>query len=191
MKSLSHIEQRIFEVDGIRAELTGPVNGHPDYWTNRFSGDKTLKEFRDRFSKRYPGVSIKVYDGIGHVASGKYLLKNLRATHTFDWVREKLALYSDAINYLAEQVEALEHAANAAATTPPEPDPYEVLGIAPGCTDGEIKIAYQRKISRFHPDKLSGLDEAIVAFGNQQAQAINHARDRILQERDGDEREAA
>lgn len=191
MKSLFHIEQRIFDVDGIRAELSGPVSGHPDYWTNRLNGDKNLKEFKDRFTKRYPGVSIVVYDGTGQEAHGNYLLKNLRATYEFDWIQERFQLFALFMRQQQERIEALEQAASAGPATLPEPDAYALLGVASDCTDAELKAAYQRKISRFHPDKLSGLDEAIIAFGNQQAQAINRARDRILQERHDDEREAA
>ncbi|MDX1423347.1 MAG: DnaJ domain-containing protein [Kiloniellales bacterium] len=45
----------------------------------------------------------------------------------------------------------------------PEPDaeeafdPYEVLGIAPGVSDEQLKAAYHGLCSDYHPDKLQGL----------------------------------
>jgi hypothetical protein len=189
MKSLSHIEQRIFDVDGICASLSGPASGYEDYWTNKFNGDKTLAEFKRRFSQRYPGVSIEVVDGIGHRASGKYLMKNLRATYAFSWIQEQVELYDKFIQRQKQKIEALEDAAQAATATPPEPDPYDILGVDRHASREEIRQAYRIKIRRFHPDRLSGLDEAIIAFGNQQAQMINRARDMLLNE--DEEAEAA
>jgi hypothetical protein len=184
MKSLHHIEQRIFEVDGIRAELSGPVSGHADYWTNKFNGDKRVTEFKSRFAQRYPNVSIVLYDGVGRDAHGGYLLKNLRATYEFSWIQDTVHLYDLLVRQQQEQIKSLKKAsgqsAGAGEATPAEPDPYEVLGVASDCSDEEIVQAYKRRITRFHPDKLSGLDEAIIAFGNERAQLINRARDQIL-----------
>jgi hypothetical protein len=187
MKSLHHIEQRIFEVDGIRAELSGPVSGHADYWTNKFNGDKRVTEFKSRFAQRYPDVSIVLYDGVGRDAHGGYLLKNLRATYEFDWIQDTVYLYALLVQEQQKQIESLKEAMGESTgtgnLTPAEPDPYEILGAAPGSSDEEIAQAYKRKITRFHPDKLSGLDEAIIAFGNERSQMINRARDQILQAR--------
>jgi hypothetical protein len=187
MKSLHHIEQRIFEVDGVRAALSGPVSGHADYWTNKYSGDNKVTEFRTRFTQRYPGVTVVLYDGIGHNAHGSYLLKNLRATYEFGWVQEAVYLYDLLVHEQDEQIESLKKAlgqpAEARDETPVEPDPFVILGVDSGCSDEEVTQAYRRKIARFHPDKLSGLDPAIIAFGNERAQMINDARVRIMQER--------
>lgn len=196
MKSLHHIEQRIFDVDGVRAELSGPVSGYPDYWTNRFNADKTVAEFKSRFAQRYPAVSIVLYDGIGHIAHGNYLIKNLRATYEFDWIKDKVDLYDLYIHEQNEKIESLEQAREQAKEVGEvmreEPDPYQMLGVDRDSSRDEVIQAYRRKILRFHPDKLSGLDEAIIAFGNEQAQKINRARDQILQEREDDhESEAA
>jgi hypothetical protein len=186
MKSLSHIEQQIFDVDGIRASLAGPSGGHEDYWTNRFNGDKTVSDFKNRFSQRYPDVDIIVHDGIGHVAHGNYLIKNLRTTHEFAWIQETVDVYDQFIHDQLEQIELLkkqlEQAVRAADATP-EPDPYEILGVDRNSTDEEITQAYRKKIHRFHPDKLSTLDDAIIAFGKERAQMINWARDEISRER--------
>lgn len=179
MKSLHHIEQRIFEVDGVRAALSGPVNGHADYWTNKYSGDNKVTEFKSRFAKRYPGVAVVLYDGIGHVAHGSYLLKNLRATYEFGWIQEAVCLYDLLVHQQDEKIASLRKAPEQTV----EADPYFTLGLDSGCSDEEVTLAYRRKIARFHPDKLSGLDPAIIAFGNERAQMINDARVRIMEER--------
>ena len=36
-------------------------------------------------------------------------------------------------------------------------DPYEILDVRPSASDEELKEAYHRKCSDFHPDKLHGL----------------------------------
>ena len=33
---------------------------------------------------------------------------------------------------------------------------YEILGVAPSASDGDVKKAYRRLMNRYHPDKLSG-----------------------------------
>ncbi len=187
MASLNQIEQCIFEVDGIRASLSGTANGHPDYWTNRFNGDKKLGDFRTRFSQRYPDVGIVLYDGTGYNAHGNYLLKNLRSTYEFSWIQERADLYLECIYQQQEHIAALKNdlaqLAQAGAATPEEPDPYDILGVDRCSSDEQIKQAFQRKISRVHPDKFQGLDQAIVEFGTKRAQLINRARDRIVEDR--------
>lgn len=180
MSSLSNIEQRIFDVDGIRVTLGGPASNYKDYWTNKFNGERTLSDFKRRFFQRYPGVSIEAFDGIGRKAGGGYLMKNLRATHDFSWIQEIVELYDEFIQRQAQRIEALENDAQTAAATPPEPNPCDILGVDRHASREEIRQAYRSKIRRFHPDRLSGLDDTIIAFGNQQAQMINRARDMLL-----------
>ena len=196
MKSLHHVEQRIFEVEGIRASLSGPVSGHAEYWTNKFNGDKKVTEFRKRFAQRYPDVTVVLYSGIGRVAGGGYLMKNLRATYEFSWIQETLSLYDLAIEQQHDEIEALKSALDEANenadTTQAEPDPYAILGVDHTSSDDEITQAYRRKISRFHPDRLSGLNEAIIELCNERSQMINRARDMIVAERaDGTQAKAA
>lgn len=182
MSSLTYIEQRIFDVDGIRASLSGSATGLDEYWTNRFSGDKTVAEFKKRFAKRYPAVDIELYDGRGGIAHGNRLMKNLRATHDFDWVRSAAIVYDE---FIASLMDALKQTLHSSDAEPAPPDPYDVLGVDRNSSDHDIKRAYQRLISRFHTDRLESLqlDPAFIQFATERTQMINRAREQIREQR--------
>ncbi|KAL0630463.1 hypothetical protein Q9L58_010690 [Maublancomyces gigas] len=180
MPSLTKIEQCVYDVDGIRASLSGLSTGLQNYWKNRFNGDTNVAEFSRRFSTRYPNVDIVLYDGLGRVANGNYLMKNLRKTHQFGWIQETASLYNE---YIESLQFALQQATQTSNVAPAQPDPYAVLGVDQNTPIEEIRQAYQLLIRRFHPDKLSGLglDQAFIQFGNERTQLINRARDQIFQ----------
>jgi len=52
-------------------------------------------------------------------------------------------------------------------------DAYVVLGVLPGASESEVKAAWRRLVSRWHPDRNSSADAAALM------QRINHAYDRI------------
>lgn len=52
---------------------------------------------------------------------------------------------------------------------------YAVLGVAEDATDDEIKKAYRKKMSQFHPDKVAMMDEKVRDSALKQAQMINAA----------------
>lgn len=64
-------------------------------------------------------------------------------------------------------------------------DAYEVLGVAPGASDAEVKRAYRRQMSENHPDKLvaRGLPESMLEVAKQKTQAIQAAWERIREAR--------
>jgi DnaJ like chaperone protein len=68
---------------------------------------------------------------------------------------------------------------------PPREEPlsaaYEVLGVAAGVTDAEVKRAYRKQMSQNHPDKLvsRGLPESMLEIAKQKTQAIQAAYERI------------
>jgi len=64
-------------------------------------------------------------------------------------------------------------------------DAYKALGVTKDNTDQEIKRAYRKLISQYHPDKLigQGLPEDMIAMATEQTKEIQLAHDLIKQTR--------
>ena len=64
-------------------------------------------------------------------------------------------------------------------------DAYKALGVTRDHTDQEIKRAYRKLISQYHPDKLigQGLPEDMIAMASEQAKEIQLAHDLIKKSR--------
>lgn len=64
-------------------------------------------------------------------------------------------------------------------------DAYKALGVSRDSTDQEIKRAYRKLISQYHPDKLmgQGVPEDMIAVATEQAKEIQLAYDLIKKNR--------
>ena len=64
-------------------------------------------------------------------------------------------------------------------------DAYEALGVSPAASDAEVKKAYRRLMSRYHPDKFagSGLPENMRGVAEQRVREIRSAYDTIKRQR--------
>ena len=64
-------------------------------------------------------------------------------------------------------------------------DAYKALGVTRDSTDAEIKRAYRKLMSQYHPDKLigQGLPEDMIAMATEQAKEIQLAHDLIKKHR--------
>jgi DnaJ like chaperone protein len=62
---------------------------------------------------------------------------------------------------------------------------YAQLGLASGATDAEVKKAYRKLVSQYHPDKLvsHGLPEEMMEIAKTRVREINTAYDQIKQTR--------
>jgi len=67
-------------------------------------------------------------------------------------------------------------------------DAYKALGIDKNSTDEEIKRAYRKLMSQYHPDKLmgQGVPEEMIAVATEQAKEIQTAYDLIKKSREHD-----
>lgn len=66
-------------------------------------------------------------------------------------------------------------------------DAYKALGVSPDATDHEIKRAYRKLMSQYHPDKLTGqgLPEDMIAMATEKTKEIQLAYDLIQKSRKG------
>ncbi len=65
-------------------------------------------------------------------------------------------------------------------------DAYKALGVSKDSTDQEIKRAYRKLMSQYHPDKLmgQGVPEEMIAVATEQAKEVQTAYDLIKKNRD-------
>ncbi|WP_376691795.1 co-chaperone DjlA [Wenzhouxiangella sp. EGI_FJ10409] len=68
----------------------------------------------------------------------------------------------------------------------PLEDHYAVLGVDPSASDAEVKKAYRRLMSKYHPDKLasSGMPENMRSVAKERVREIRKAYDEIKARRD-------
>lgn len=52
---------------------------------------------------------------------------------------------------------------------------YKTLDVTPGASFEEIKAAYKRKISQYHPDKVSSLGPEFTLIAEKKTKQINSA----------------
>jgi DnaJ like chaperone protein len=64
-------------------------------------------------------------------------------------------------------------------------DAYKALGVTSAASDAEIKKAYRKLMSQYHPDKLiaQGVPEDMIRLGTEKAQEIQAAYDLVVKSR--------
>jgi len=60
-----------------------------------------------------------------------------------------------------------------------EEDPYEILGLQPGATKEEIRAAYKKMASQYHPDKVQHLGEDFQRLAHEKFVNIQKAYDKV------------
>jgi len=62
---------------------------------------------------------------------------------------------------------------------------YEILGCSPDSSDAEIKRAYRKKCTEYHPDKIAskGLPDGFMKFAEDQMKGITNAYSAIMDSR--------
>lgn len=104
-------------------------------------------------------------------------------------IAQHLGYGQDAFRRLLEMVLSQSHFAGAGGGQTVSPsaldDAYKALGISKESSDQEVKRAYRKLMSQYHPDKLmgQGLPEDMIAVATKQAQEVQVAYDLITKSR--------
>ena len=104
---------------------------------------------------------------------------------------ERAILYkiADALGFSRGQLDHLFHLAGGGPSPKTEKaaikEAYEVLGVAKGAPDAEVKKAYRRLMNQHHPDKLvaKGLPEEMIKLANEKTQQIKEAYELVKKSR--------
>lgn len=98
----------------------------------------------------------------------------------------RLGYDQSAFRHLVDMVQNQTHFAGgqAGAVTALD-DAYKALGVSKDSSDAEVKRAYRKQISQYHPDKLigQGMPEDMIAMATEQAKEIRLAYDLIKKNR--------
>ena len=57
---------------------------------------------------------------------------------------------------------------------------FQLLGLKKGATKDDIKAAYRRLAKTYHPDKLSGVDDAIKKIAEEKFREIKDAYENLI-----------
>lgn len=121
-------------------------------------------------------VVIAVADGHFHAAE-EALLSRIAAQLGYDQ-----AAFRQLIDMVLNQAHFGSHQANPATALE---DAYKALGVSKDSSDQDIKRAYRKLMSQYHPDKLmgQGVPEDMIAVATEQAKEIQLAYDLIKKNR--------
>lgn len=124
-------------------------------------------------------IVLALADGSVHPAEEK-LLADIAARLGYDQVA-----FRNLIDMVQNQTHFAGGQPNTAAALD---DAYKALGIPKDSSDQEVKRAYRKLISQYHPDKLigQGLPEDMIAMATEQAKEIQLAYDLIKKSRETD-----
>ena len=57
---------------------------------------------------------------------------------------------------------------------------YKILGLTPVATDSEVKKAYRKMATKYHPDKLIGVSEDIKKLAEEKFLAVKESYEQIM-----------
>ena len=60
---------------------------------------------------------------------------------------------------------------------------YQILGVPNTASDSEVKAAYRKMATKYHPDKVSHLGDDFSKVAEEKFKAINDAYQKIKKER--------
>lgn len=101
-------------------------------------------------------------------------------------IARHLGYDQDAFQHMLDMILNQSHFAGGQATSATAlEDAYKALGVSKESSDQEVKRAYRKLISQYHPDKLmgQGVPEDMIAVATRQAQEVQVAYDLIEKSR--------
>lgn len=135
-----------------------------------------FESYARRLARRYaqcPQILEDVLEGLFHIAVSDGHLTDQEES------------YLETVSGLFELSTQTYRRIRAGYVAPDADDPYHILGLTPHADDKEIRLARNRYLSEFHPDRVAarGLPAEYEVIYTQKAARINHAYDQILRER--------
>ena len=183
-QEIAHVEQ-LFQKLGMSAEhkqnaITLFKQGsEPD-----FDIDPTLGEFmRVCGNTHHLRQMLLVYLIVMALSDGNIVSSEERLLIS---IARHLGYDEAAFRHLLDMVLNQSHFAGGQATSATSlEDAYKALGVSKDSTDQEIKHAYRKLMSQYHPDKLmgQGLPEDMIAVATEQAKEVQVAYDLITKSR--------
>ena len=155
-----------------------------------FELESTLSEFREVCAP-YPNLTQMLIVYVVNVALADGKLDQAEEIVIFN-IGAGLRIPRFALDRLIQMIKAQNafqgghfHSDNSAYTGPGQHNSvelaYQALGVSSGASDSEIKRAYRKLMSQYHPDKLTGqgMPEDMIKAATERSQEIQTAYDTI------------
>ncbi|WAC49709.1 TerB family tellurite resistance protein [Asticcacaulis sp. ZE23SCel15] len=135
-----------------------------------------FEAYAQRLARRYarlPHILENVLEGLFHIALSDGTLNHAEETY-LETVARLFGIETPIYRRIKSSYVALN-----------DNDPYVILGLNPDAHDGEIRVARNKRLSEFHPDKIAGrgLPPEYITLYNHKSAAINQAYAQIMGER--------
>jgi DnaJ like chaperone protein len=183
-QEIAHVEQ-FFQKLGMSAEhKQNAITQFKQGSASDFDIDPTLREFMAVCGNTHHlRQMLLVYLIVMALSDGSIVSSEERLLISIAY---QLGYDEAAFRHMLDMVLNQSHFAGGQATSATAvEDAYKALGVSKDSTDQEVKHAYRKLMSQYHPDKLmgQGLPEDMIAVATEQAKEVQVAYDLITKSR--------